>query len=414
MLGLDASRVSVVPPGVDARFVPGGEQVPGPAGAGRRSAGAGEAPRAARRRRGPSPSASVPGSPRSSSSARATSAPGSRPRSRPSGGTSWIDLAGHVSDEDLADAYRRAWVLASTSLREGWNMTITEAGACGTPAVVSDIAGHRDALAHGVSGLLVDPGDEFVDALVQVLTDTALRDSLARGAVARSAQPHVGRHRGHGARRTGRGGRRRAADVSDGAAAQRRTATAPSSTTASAPRNTMAVHTSTLAASKCDGHAARREVLGGLRHDDVDDCRGGEAHHGQSPAARGPGARSEPRPPLRATPRKIAKNAACGHDEAGDEPAHRGHDRRQADGHRPAPGEGARPGWAVSRSSGHPRFDRRGVADMSAGGCQVDSACPRARRRRRGPQSQRHAGQGGQPRHDEGRCSRPFAASTAT
>jgi glycosyltransferase involved in cell wall biosynthesis len=91
-----------------------------------------------------------------------------------------------VSDEDLADAYRRAWVLASTSLREGWNMTITEAGACGTPAVVSDIAGHRDAMTHGVGGLLVDPGDEFADALVQVLTDGALRESLARGAIARA------------------------------------------------------------------------------------------------------------------------------------------------------------------------------------------------------------------------------------
>jgi glycosyltransferase involved in cell wall biosynthesis len=102
------------------------------------------------------------------------------------GGTSWIDLVGYVSDDDLADAYRRAWVIASTSLREGWNMTITEAGACGTPAVVSDIAGHRDALTHGVSGLLVDPGDEFVEALVQVLTDTGLRESLARGAVARA------------------------------------------------------------------------------------------------------------------------------------------------------------------------------------------------------------------------------------
>jgi len=102
------------------------------------------------------------------------------------GGTSWIDLVGYVTDDELADAYRRAWVIASTSLREGWNMTITEAGACGTPAVVSDIAGHRDALTHGVSGLLVDPGDEFVEALVQVLTDTGLRESLARGAVARS------------------------------------------------------------------------------------------------------------------------------------------------------------------------------------------------------------------------------------
>jgi glycosyltransferase involved in cell wall biosynthesis len=71
-------------------------------------------------------------------------------------------------------------------LREGWNMTITEAGACGTPAVVSDIAGHRDSLTDGVGGLLVDPGDEFADALVEVLSSADLRERLGRGAAARA------------------------------------------------------------------------------------------------------------------------------------------------------------------------------------------------------------------------------------
>jgi glycosyltransferase involved in cell wall biosynthesis len=52
--------------------------------------------------------------------------------------------------------------------------------------VVSDIAGHRDSLAHGVTGLLANPGDELVGALERVLTDTALRDSLASGAMARA------------------------------------------------------------------------------------------------------------------------------------------------------------------------------------------------------------------------------------
>ncbi len=56
------------------------------------------------------------------------------------GAESWISLPGRVTDEELIELYRSAWVLASTSLREGWGMTVTEAGACGTPAVVSRIA----------------------------------------------------------------------------------------------------------------------------------------------------------------------------------------------------------------------------------------------------------------------------------
>ncbi|HKH87654.1 MAG TPA: glycosyltransferase family 4 protein, partial [Acidimicrobiales bacterium] len=53
-----------------------------------------------------------------------------------------VRLAGHLREAELVELYQRAWVLASTSAREGWGMTVTEAAACGTPAVVSRIAGH--------------------------------------------------------------------------------------------------------------------------------------------------------------------------------------------------------------------------------------------------------------------------------
>ena len=39
---------------------------------------------------------------------------------------------------------------------EGWGMTLTEAAACGTPAVATRIAGHADAVVDGSSGLLAD------------------------------------------------------------------------------------------------------------------------------------------------------------------------------------------------------------------------------------------------------------------
>jgi glycosyltransferase involved in cell wall biosynthesis len=101
------------------------------------------------------------------------------------GATAWLRLPGRASDDELLDAYRSAWVVASSSLREGWGMTLTEAAACGTPSVATDIAGHRDAVRRDVSGLLVpdEPG-ALADGLVRVLADVELRARLSEGALA--------------------------------------------------------------------------------------------------------------------------------------------------------------------------------------------------------------------------------------
>jgi glycosyltransferase involved in cell wall biosynthesis len=95
----------------------------------------------------------------------------------------WISLPGRIDDDELISLYRRAWLLASTSAREGWGMTLTEAAACGTPSVVTRIAGHADAVDEGLSGLLVDGHEETVDALTRVLRDDTLRARLTAGAL---------------------------------------------------------------------------------------------------------------------------------------------------------------------------------------------------------------------------------------
>jgi glycosyltransferase involved in cell wall biosynthesis len=100
----------------------------------------------------------------------------------------WISLPGFVSQGDLVDLYRRAWVVASSSLREGWGMTVTEAGACGTPSVVTRISGHQDAVVDGLSGILVDDADAMVAGLDAVLTDEVLRKRLGLGALEYSSR----------------------------------------------------------------------------------------------------------------------------------------------------------------------------------------------------------------------------------
>jgi glycosyltransferase involved in cell wall biosynthesis len=96
----------------------------------------------------------------------------------------WVTMRGYMTDDELVDLMRQAWVVASASAHEGWGMTLTEAAACGTPAVASRIAGHADAVVDGSSGLLAEPGPEFADALARVLGDEALRRKLTDGALA--------------------------------------------------------------------------------------------------------------------------------------------------------------------------------------------------------------------------------------
>ncbi len=103
------------------------------------------------------------------------------------GASEWLRLPGRVDDDTLVRAYQEAWTVVSTSKREGWGMTLTEAAACATPAVASRIAGHEDSVEHGVSGLLATD-DEFVTRLDAVLGEPELRDALSRGAEARAAR----------------------------------------------------------------------------------------------------------------------------------------------------------------------------------------------------------------------------------
>jgi len=102
--------------------------------------------------------------------------------------TGSVRLPGRVPDAELLDLYRRSWMVASASVREGWGMTLTEAAACGTPAVATDIAGHADAVVAGRSGLLADSDDDLAVAMAAVLTDGDLRSRLSAGALDRAAE----------------------------------------------------------------------------------------------------------------------------------------------------------------------------------------------------------------------------------
>lgn len=101
------------------------------------------------------------------------------------GARDWVELVGRVTRDELVAAYQSAWLVASASLAEGWGLTLTEAAACATPAVATDIAGHRSSVVNGETGVLV-PVERMGDAMADLLLHTARRERLAAAALSRA------------------------------------------------------------------------------------------------------------------------------------------------------------------------------------------------------------------------------------
>jgi glycosyltransferase involved in cell wall biosynthesis len=186
-LGLPGTNIEVVPPGVDPRFSPGHQKDNHPL-----VVAVGRPVPVKRfdllinalvelRQRHPTLRAVIVGE--------GYERPRLEARIRAADAGDWLSLPGRLSDDELVRLYRRAWVAAATSLREGWGMTLTEAAACGTPAVAIAITGHVDAVVHETTRLLVSQGGnlvrDMVTSLDAVLIDADLRDRLGTGALAR-------------------------------------------------------------------------------------------------------------------------------------------------------------------------------------------------------------------------------------
>ena len=96
-----------------------------------------------------------------------------------------VRFAGFVSDAEKRELLSRTWLALTPSLKEGWGLTIVEAGAAGAPNVAFRGAGGvEESLVDGRTGLLADDPADFTAKVRLLLTDDTLR--LAMGAAARA------------------------------------------------------------------------------------------------------------------------------------------------------------------------------------------------------------------------------------
>lgn len=96
-----------------------------------------------------------------------------------------VRLVGAVSDEQLITVYLLCDVVVLPALAvkddvEGFGIVLLEAAAAGKPAVATRVGGIPDAVEHGKSGILIEPGDYdgLTAAMIKLLRDDALLSAL--------------------------------------------------------------------------------------------------------------------------------------------------------------------------------------------------------------------------------------------
>lgn len=84
-----------------------------------------------------------------------------------------VITCGFVSEEEKYELMSNSKALIFPSIREGWGMIVSEAGALGTPSITYDAPGMRDAVDFGKAGYMCIPGsyEDISKKMLQCLED---------------------------------------------------------------------------------------------------------------------------------------------------------------------------------------------------------------------------------------------------
>lgn len=86
-----------------------------------------------------------------------------------------------VNENKKYDLLAKAHVLINPSIREGWGLVVIEAASVGTPTVAYNVAGLRDSVIHGKTGLLSDPNPQScAEKINYLLENKSLYKALSK------------------------------------------------------------------------------------------------------------------------------------------------------------------------------------------------------------------------------------------
>jgi glycosyltransferase involved in cell wall biosynthesis len=96
-----------------------------------------------------------------------------------------VRFPGFLGGKDKVRLLQESRALAYTSPKEGWGLSVIEAGACATPVVASNSPGLCESVVDGKTGFLVRHGDieDLAGRLISLLSDDALAARMAEEGV---------------------------------------------------------------------------------------------------------------------------------------------------------------------------------------------------------------------------------------
>lgn len=100
-----------------------------------------------------------------------------------------VEFLGFVSDRTKFEELSASWVHVLPSVKEGWGLSIVEAGHAGTPSVAyASAGGVTEAILDGVSGLLASDRADLTAQIATLLRNEQLREELGHKAEVRSGE----------------------------------------------------------------------------------------------------------------------------------------------------------------------------------------------------------------------------------
>jgi glycosyltransferase involved in cell wall biosynthesis len=103
--------------------------------------------------------------------------------------TDRVTFLGHVSDRTKFEELSAAWVHVLPSVKEGWGLSIVEAGRAGTPSVAyASAGGVNESILDGVTGLLAVDQADLTLQVAALLRDPLLRADLGNKAFIHSGE----------------------------------------------------------------------------------------------------------------------------------------------------------------------------------------------------------------------------------
>ncbi len=81
---------------------------------------------------------------------------------------------------------QQAWAIILPSVKEGWGMVVTEAAACGTPAIVTNVSGLKDSVIDSKTGFIISDNpsvEELSQRMIKIIEDKKLRNRLSAHSV---------------------------------------------------------------------------------------------------------------------------------------------------------------------------------------------------------------------------------------